>query len=179
MNRTSRERTTKPERSTTLNSATVSLSSSIVSSLSLHFERVRIKVNGLVEPLTPEQLWRRPYPYGNSVGHLLLHLTGNLNYYIGARIANTGYIRDRPREFADETRRGKDEVLGGFNEAVSLVLATLSAQRDEDWRASFEGVGAEDVKDRLSMFVRCAAHLDHHAGQMIYLSKALTTTSLS
>jgi uncharacterized damage-inducible protein DinB len=30
------------------------------------------------------------------------------------------------------------------------------------------------VKDRLSMFVHCVAHADHHAGQMIYLAKELT-----
>lgn len=162
-----------------MNSSTVSLSNTIVSSLTLHFERVRLKVNALVDPLATNELWRRPYPYGNSVGHLVLHLTGNLRYYIGARIANTGYVRDRPREFSDTTRWPKEDVLRGFNEAVSLVLTTLAAQGDEDWGKPFEGVGAEDVKDRLSMFVRCAAHLDHHAGQIIYLTKELTTTSPS
>ena len=31
-----------------------------------------------------EQLWTKPFPFGNSIGHLVLHLTGNLNHYIGA-----------------------------------------------------------------------------------------------
>ena len=35
------------------------------------------------------------------------------------------------------------------------------------------GVGEEDAKDRFTMFLRCAAHADHHAGQMIYLCKQL------
>jgi len=47
-----------------------------------------------VDPLSNEQFWRKPYPYGNSVGHLVLHMTGNLNYYIGARVAGTGYLRE-------------------------------------------------------------------------------------
>lgn len=54
-----------------------------------------------------------------------------------------------------------------------MVLATLAAQTESDWQASFQGVGAEDNADRLAMFVRCAAHADHHAGQMIYLCKQL------
>jgi hypothetical protein len=37
-------------------------------------------------------------------------------------------------------------------------------------------VGAEDVTDRLSMFLRCAAHADHHTGQMIYLCKQLESS---
>lgn len=145
----------------------------IVPALSLHFERVRESVHALVAPLTLDELWRRPFGYGNSAGHLLLHLTGNLNYYIGARIAGTGYVRDRPREFADPSRRPKEEVVREFDAAVDLALNTLAAQTEVDWGRPFEAVGADDIKDRLSMFVRCLAHLDHHRGQMIYLTKEL------
>jgi len=149
------------------------LSSLVCRSLSSQYERVRSKVHALVEPLSTEQLWRRPFPYGNSVGHLLLHLTGNLSYYIGTEIAGTGYVRDRPKEFADPSRRPREEVLRDFDRAIDMVLAALAAQRDDDWRASYSAVGADGVTDRLTMFLRCAAHADHHAGQMIYLCKQL------
>ena len=141
--------------------------------LTAHYERVGRKVRGLVEPLSTDQLWRRPFPYGNSIGHLLLHLTGNLRYYIGTQIAGSGYVRDRPREFAETDRRPKEEVLREFDDALGMVVATLSAQSTADWGAPYEAVGAEDVGDRFSMFLRCAAHADHHAGQMIYLCKQL------
>jgi uncharacterized damage-inducible protein DinB len=134
---------------------------------------VRQRVHALVEPLSNEQLWRRPFPYGNSVGHLLLHLTGNLSYYIGTEIAGTGYVRDRPKEFADPSRRPPADVLRDFDRAVDMVLAALAAQREDDWRAPYTAAGAEGVTDRLTMFLRCAAHADHHAGQMIYLAKQL------
>ena len=154
---------------------TADLSSLVGQSLSLHYDRVKTRIHSLVAPLSTEQLWTRPYPYGNSVGHLLLHLTGNLSYYIGTQIAGTGYVRDRPKEFADTSQRDKDDVLEDFGRAVDMVLATLAAQGEADWRAPYSGVGAEDVKDRLTMFVRCAAHADHHAGQMIYLCKQIGT----
>ena len=150
-----------------------SLSPLIGETLSAHYDRVRRKIHTLVEPLSQEQLWRRPYPYGNSVGHLLLHLTGNLNYYIGTQIAGSGYVRDRPKEFADTSHRAKDEVLEDFDRAVDFVRATLGAQRDADWSTPYSAVGAEGVTARLGMFLRCAAHADHHAGQMIYLCKEL------
>ena len=152
------------------------LSALISASLSLHVERVRQRVHTLVDPLSHEQLWQRPYGYGNSTGHLILHLTGNLNYYIGARVIETGYVRDRPKEFADTTRRAKDDVLGAFDSAVDLLLAALAGQADADWGRPIEATGAEDVKDRLSMFVRCVAHLDHHTGQMIYICKELSAS---
>ena len=149
------------------------LSAVVGRGLTAHYEGVGRKVRGLVEPLSTDQLWRRPFPYGNSIGHLLLHLTGNLRYYIGTRIAGSGYVRDRPREFAETDRRPKEEVLREFDDAVGMVVATLSAQSTADWGAPYEAVGAEDVGDRFSMFLRCAAHADHHAGQMIYLCKQL------
>jgi uncharacterized damage-inducible protein DinB len=142
-------------------------------SLAAQYERVRAQVHALVEPLSDEQLWLRPFPYGNSVGHLLLHLTGNLSYYIGTQIAGTGYVRDRPREFADPSRRPRVEVVRNFDGAVDMVITTLAAQREDDWHAPYSAVGAEGVTDRLTMFLRCAAHADHHAGQMIYLCKQL------
>jgi uncharacterized damage-inducible protein DinB len=154
-----------------------SLSRLICESLSAHYDRVRGKIHGLVEPLSTEQLWRRPFPYGNSVGHLLLHLTGNLNYYVGTQIAGSGYVRDRPKEFADTAHRPKDEMLEDFDRAVDLVIATLGAQRETDWRAPYSALGAEDVTQRLGILVRCAAHADHHAGQMIYLCKELGARS--
>jgi uncharacterized damage-inducible protein DinB len=153
---------------------TETLSSLVCRSLSSHYDRVRRRVHTLVEPLTTEQLWRRPFPFGNSVGHLLLHLTGNLSYYVGAQIAGSGYVRDRPREFTDTSPRPKDQVLQDFDRAVDMVLATLALQSEADWRSPYSGLGAEDVSDRLTMLVRCAAHADHHAGQMIYLCKQLT-----
>ena len=155
-------------------STTETLSSLVFSSLSSQYDRVKRKVHALVEPLTTEQLWLRPFPYGNSVGHLLLHLTGNLRYYIGTQIAGSGYVRDRPREFADTSHRPKDDVLRDFDRAVDMVLETLAAQHDADWHAPYSGVGADDVTDRLTMFLRCAAHADHHAGQMIYLCKQIS-----
>jgi hypothetical protein len=51
----------------------------------------------------------------------VLHLTGNLNYYIGAQIANTGYVRDRPREFNEPAPPSKEEALKRFDEAVMMV----------------------------------------------------------
>jgi uncharacterized damage-inducible protein DinB len=149
------------------------LSPLVAQSLSAHFDGVRRKIHALVEPLSTEQLWHRPFPYGNSVGHLLLHLTGNLSYYIGAQIADSGYVRDRPREFADTSRRTAQQVLQDFDAAVDMVRTTLAAQHEVDWSAPYHGFGAEGIMDRFSMFLRCAAHVDHHAGQMIYLCRQL------
>src|SRR5215813_11400830 len=98
------------------------LLSVLQSSLADYFRmRVQEKIHVLVEPLSSEQLWQRPFPYGNSIGNLILHLTGNLNYYIGAQIAGTGYIRHREREFSD-SGKPKDALLKGFDDAITTTV---------------------------------------------------------
>src|SRR5260370_15653744 len=93
------------------------------SSLADYFRMIQAKVQELTEPLSSEQLWTRPYPYGNSIGNLILHLTGNLKYYIGAQIGGAGYIRQRPLEFSSNGQL-KDEVLLGFDKVIEILSAT-------------------------------------------------------
>ena len=38
-------------------------------------------IRKLAEPLTEAQFWRKPIEPGNSFGHLVLHLTGNLSHF--------------------------------------------------------------------------------------------------
>lgn len=130
------------------------------------------RVRELSENLSEEQFWAKPYPYGNSAGHLTLHVTGNLNYFIGAQLAGTGYVRDREREFTQEAPPPKEEVLRQLDEAVSLVVATLERQTPDDWTREYEATAAPDfVRYRYDIFLRCATHFQHHVGQMVYLEK--------
>ena len=127
------------------------------------------RISELAAPLSEQQFWTKPYSYGNSFGHLVLHLTGNLNYYIGAQIANTGYIRDREREFTESNPPSKEEALQGLHDAVTMVVATVGKQSAEDWSADYEAVRT-NCNNRLDIVVHCAAHMQHHIGQVIYLA---------
>jgi uncharacterized damage-inducible protein DinB len=134
------------------------------------------RIRELAAPLTNAQFWSKPFPFGNSFGHLVLHLTGNLNYYIGAQIAKTGYVRDRPREFHDPNPPSKDEALKNFDDVLQMVLQTIRAQSPEDWSSEYSAVGS-DSKTRLDIVIVCAAHMQHHIGQMIYLGYEIARTS--
>jgi len=144
------------------------LESTLSSVLSDRYFQNAARVHELAVPLTDKQFWQKPFPYGNSFGHLVLHLTGNLNYYIGAQIAETGYVRDRPREFNDATPPSKEEALKRFDDAVAMVIRTIQSQSSQEWSAGYSGAGTT-ARNRLDMIVQCAAHMQHHIGQMIYL----------
>ena len=136
-----------------------------------YFEDFRDRVFDLANRVPDEQFFEKPFPYGNSFGNLVLHLTGNLNYYIGTQIENTGYIRDRELEFAFVTNGNKAMVLSDFSETVSMVVNSLNCQIEEDWSREYHAIGADDVNDRFSIYLRCCVHFHHHIGQMIYIVK--------
>jgi uncharacterized damage-inducible protein DinB len=144
----------------------------IQSSLADYFRvMVQKRVHELVSPLSSEQVWQRPFPYGNSIGNLILHLTGNLNYYIGAQIAGTGYIRQRDLEFSDGGKP-KGELLKLFDDAIQITVATIEKQSDHDWSTPYYAERA-DGSTRFAQVLACASHAYHHVGQIIYLHREL------
>jgi len=153
------------------------LAPTVTSMLAAYYEEVRDKIHGWIAPISTEQIWTRPYPYGNSIGHLLLHITGNLNHYIGARIAGTGYVRNRPLEFSDTSRRSKEQVLADFDRAIEMVAATIRKQTSESLVAPYSDPTEPHSNTNFAAFMRMAAHAYHHTGQIIYLVKELTKTS--
>jgi len=149
------------------------LNTTLVRDFERNYRESTQKIHALLEPLTDDQIWTRPYPYGNSIGHLLLHLTGNLSYYIAGEIGGSGYVRNRPLEFTDTSHAPKAVLLKMFDGTIEMVAAVLQKQSEQDWSAAYTAKGFEDCGDRFTAIMRCAAHLAHHTGQIIYLCKEL------
>jgi uncharacterized damage-inducible protein DinB len=152
------------------------LNETVATGLATYYEYVGAQLHEWVDPLSNEQFWRKPYPYGNSIGHLVLHMTGNLNYYVGARVAETGYTRDRDREFTDKQPPPKEAVLQAFDRTIAMVVATIQKQTATDWGKAYTAEREPEARDRMQIFVRCAGHAYHHVGQIVYLSRELART---
>ena len=149
------------------------LSESLAAALTSEYRQRAAELHNWADPLSEDQFWRNPFSHGNSVGHLVLHLTENLSYYVGARIAGTGYVRNRDREFSEPRKLPKAEVLRKFDEAIATVIAAIGNQTEADWTAPYTAEREPDSKNRVTLFLRCASHLYHHVGQIIYLSREL------
>jgi uncharacterized damage-inducible protein DinB len=152
------------------------LSESIGAALASEYRHRAAELHKWVDPLSEEQFWRNPFSHGNSVGHLVLHLTGNLSYYVGARIAGTGYVRNRDLEFTEPRKLPKTEVLRKFDETIAMVISTIENQTEADWIAPYTAEREPNSKNRVTLFLRCASHLYHHVGQIIHLSRELRSS---
>src|SRR5262245_6528256 len=147
------------------------VAAAVQTQLAAYFEHLASRIGRLARTLPPDKLWANPFPFGNSVGHLIVHLTGSLNHFIGANIAGTGYTRNRPAEFSDATARTADELLADFDVTIRMVLHTLASQGAAGLLAPVD-FGGKPVQNRFGLFLVCAAHISNHVGQIVYLMHA-------
>ena len=136
------------------------------SALVEELEELRDAVRQTAGPLTEDQFWAKPVDPGNSVGHLVLHLTGNLNHFVGGQLGHTGYVRDREREFTEANRPPKADVLARLDEAVATFRRVVGGLTAEQLAAPHPEAKFGSVYKALLHFV---AHFALHRGQMSYL----------
>lgn len=129
-------------------------------------EKLREEARKLAEPLSEDQFWTKPLEPGNSVGHLVLHLTGNLNHFVGAQLGGSGYRRDREREFTEANVPTKDEALRRLDNAVATFRRVVSGLSAEQLAAPHPEARFGLVMNAL---VHLLAHFALHRGQMSYI----------
>jgi len=118
-------------------------------------------------------IWATAPGISNPAGTLALHVCGNLQHYVGAVLGNTGYVRDRDREFSarDVPRSRLQASLAETAEVVRTVLADLP---DEKLRADYPDIlGGPRLPTDLFL-LHLTTHLAFHLGQAGYLRRVLT-----
>jgi hypothetical protein len=118
-------------------------------------------------------LWLAVPGLTNVGGTLVLHLTGNLQHYFGARLGGTGYIRDRAAEFA---RRDvpRSELVGEIEAAQVAVKAGLARLTESQVGAEFpEPVGGARIVTG-EYLVHLTVHFAYHLGQLDYHRRMVT-----
>jgi hypothetical protein len=113
------------------------LSNVLVKGFTRYFRDSAKRVQALSENLNEEEFWKNPYPYGNSFGHITLHITGNLNHFIGKHIIETDYVRLRNLEFTERHLQTKEVILIRLDETIGLVTAALEGQTNESWSEEY------------------------------------------
>jgi uncharacterized damage-inducible protein DinB len=133
-------------------------------------ERLRDQVRELCQPLSEEGFWQKPIQPGNSVGHLVLHLTGNLNHFVGGQLGGTDYVRDREREFTEIQHPTKSAALEKLDAAVAVfrqAVGNLDAQR------LAEPHPEKRFGTVLNGLMQLISHFALHRGQMSYIVRLL------
>jgi uncharacterized damage-inducible protein DinB len=136
------------------------------------------KIERCLEQLDDADVWRRPNAQSNSVGNLLLHLSGNARQWIVAGIGGAEDKRARQTEFdAGKQQQAGDDELPTAQELLASLRATLAevdavlARLDPASlleRRTIQGLSEVVI---LSAIFHVVEHFSMHTGQIIQLTK--------
>ena len=134
------------------------------------------KIQKSLAPLSDEDVWWRPNEASNSIGNLMLHVSGNVGQWIIGGVGQKAFERQRQQEFDERSHLPAGELL-------SKLQATLRGADDVLAGLSFESLLARrqiqgyDVTV-LEAIYHVVEHFAMHTGQIIMLSKMRTGRDL-
>ncbi|MBO9565146.1 MAG: DinB family protein [Niastella sp.] len=112
-------------------------------------------------------LWLAGEGISNPGGNLCMHLTGNLQHFLGAVLNDSGYVRNREAEFKVKNI-AKVKLLNEIEEARTAVKDTLEQvsrkQLDKNYPLPING----EMVNTEYFLVYLLGHLNYHIGQINY-----------
>jgi uncharacterized protein DUF1572 len=118
-------------------------------------------------------LWRVLPGLPNPGGNLALHLTGNIQHFIGTVLGKTGYVRDRDAEFKSRDVP-REKLMVEVGEAIKVVEAVLPGLSQSDIDRDYPlPIAGHRVKTG-DFLLHLVAHFTYHLGQLDYHRRAVT-----
>jgi len=140
----------------------------LTETLKLLFERDLKKLRDEIEAYEIEKnIWQVEKNIKNSAGNLCLHLIGNLNWFIGAQLGATGYIRHRELEFSS-TNIPKDDLLLEIDKTRSVLDNTLDKITASQLELEYPILVFDKKTTTYYFLIHLTTHLAYHLGQINY-----------
>jgi len=127
------------------------------------------KIESCIERLTDEEIWWRANEHSNSIGNLLLHLSGNVGQWIVSGLGDTPDSRVRQQEFDERSHIPKQELITKLRQAIEqadIVLAKLNPNSLLENRT----IQGKEVSVMYAIY-HVVEHFAMHTGQIMLLTK--------
>ncbi len=92
------------------------------------------RITHCVDQLSEEQLWWRPVPWMNSIGNLMLHLSGNVRQWIISGVGGAKDARHRQAEFDERGPIPKADLLKKLSATVTEANAAMAKPDEAEWQ---------------------------------------------
>lgn len=134
------------------------------------------KIEHCLRQMTDEDVWWRANEASNSVGNLILHLSGNVQQWIVGGVGNLPYERDRQHEFGERSIIPREELLSRLKETLAKADRVLS-EVDPARLLERKEIQGCDVTV-MEAILRIVQHFALHTGQIMLLTKQRTGQEL-
>jgi uncharacterized damage-inducible protein DinB len=134
------------------------------------------RIETCLDELSEEQIWVRGKPSENAVGNLVLHLSGNVGQWIVSAVGGQPDHRVRDAEFLARGSASKAELAARLRSTVEGALQVIGGLSEEQLAAR-HSIQGYDVSV-LEAIYHVVEHFSMHTGQIIFITKLLTTADL-
>ncbi|MBD0279253.1 MAG: DUF1572 family protein [Flavisolibacter sp.] len=119
--------------------------------------------------LNEKQIWWQPNDKMNSVGTLITHICGSFRQWTITNINNEEDLRDRPREFLNDDKITKAELMSLTEKLRSDFISSITNLNPSRLMEQRRIQGFEVTL--MSAIFRALTHLEGHIGQIILLTR--------
>jgi uncharacterized damage-inducible protein DinB len=128
-----------------------------------------VKLRHCINALPPGRVWARPNEASNSVGNLLVHLTGNVTEWILGGVGGQTISRYRAGEFAQKEGRDGPALLADLEAILRKADSVLAGLTAKDLERSIVIQGRETTV--VGAIYHVVEHFAMHTGQIVFLTK--------
>ena len=128
-----------------------------------------IKIRRCVDALPRQVVWARPNQSSNSIGNLLVHLTGNVTEWILGGVGRRSIQRYRAGEFAQRDGADASRLLDNLEAILKDADSILAGLTEKDLERSI--VIQERETTVLGAVYHVVEHFAMHTGQIISITK--------
>jgi uncharacterized damage-inducible protein DinB len=127
------------------------------------------KIEKCLDVLSEEDIWWRAHETNNSVGNLLLHLSGNVRQWIVSGLGGKPDSRRRALEFSERNAIPKKTVWLKLQDSMAEASQVLETFPVEQLLEKRKIQGFDETA--LQAVFHVVEHFALHTGQIIYITK--------
>lgn len=123
------------------------------------------------DQLPEEDIWKRPNTNSNSIGHLIVHLCGNITQYVIASLGGLEDNRERNKEFTEEKTHSKEQLLEKLKSTLYRAKEIIQNISEEELLRKREVQGF--TFSGIGILIHVTEHYSYHTGQIAFWIKQL------
>jgi|SRR3990172_7606991 len=134
------------------------------------------RIEKCLNVLTEEEVWQKPNKSSNSIGNLILHLSGNITQYIISSLGHKPDNRKRDEEFSARGGFTKHDLLEKITSTVKQAVKVIRKTNDEELER-VRKVQMYSISG-IACIVHVTEHFSYHTGQIVFWTKMLKDKDL-
>lgn len=127
------------------------------------------RIEHCLRQLTDDQVWWRPSDSQNSIGNLILHLSGNLRQWLVCGLTGAEDHRDRPSEFGERQTIPIADLLALLRQTVAEAESVLAEIPPAELLQVRRIQGFEETA--LGAIFHSVPHFRGHTQEIIYRTR--------